>query len=80
MPTIATPERRKNIDFPQFFVWAEPYAMVVPHPEEEIRLFAFIRPFQPMVTVTLSTSDFTNLIVNYFVLMYRCGYLFLLPH
>lgn len=29
-----------------YFMWAEPFAMVVPRPGEEPRLFAFVRPFQ----------------------------------
>ena len=31
-------------------VWTEPFTLIVPKPEEESRLFAFIRPFQPLVT------------------------------
>ncbi|XP_046446905.1 glutamate receptor ionotropic, delta-1-like [Daphnia pulex] len=49
---IATPERKKNLDF-SYFVWTEPYSMVVPQPEEEPRLFAFVRPFQPPVWLLL---------------------------
>jgi glutamate receptor, ionotropic, invertebrate len=30
--------------------WSEPFSFVAPRPGEESRLFAFIRPFQPMVT------------------------------
>ena len=45
---VATPERTKNSDF-SYFIWTEPYSMVVPQPGEEPRLFAFIRPFQTTV-------------------------------
>ncbi len=34
-----------------YFIWTEPQAMVVPRPGEEPRLFAFIRPFQPLVII-----------------------------
>jgi hypothetical protein len=46
---IATPERKTtNLDF-SYFIWTELYSMIVPLPEEEPRLFAFVRPFQPTV-------------------------------
>jgi hypothetical protein len=45
---IATPERKKMVDF-SYFVWTEPYTMVVPRPGEVPRLFALIWPFQPIV-------------------------------
>ena len=55
--TIATPERAKKMDF-AYIMWAEPYVMVVPRPEEEPRLLAFIRPFTPMViSLFLNQSD-----------------------
>ncbi|EFX79724.1 hypothetical protein DAPPUDRAFT_244347 [Daphnia pulex] len=44
---IATPERKSVMDM-AYFIWTEPQAMVVPRPGEEPRLFAFIRPFQPL--------------------------------
>nr|CAH0098371.1 unnamed protein product [Daphnia galeata] len=49
---IATPERKKMVDF-SYFVWTEPYTMVVPRPGEVPRLFALIWPFQPIVTETV---------------------------
>lgn len=55
MGFIITPERKKKFDF-AYFMWAEPYNMIVPVPGEEPRLFAFIRPFQPNVNC-LSMSE-----------------------
>ncbi|EFX66287.1 hypothetical protein DAPPUDRAFT_116519 [Daphnia pulex] len=50
---IATPERKSaNLDF-SYFIWTELYSMIVPLPEEEPRLFAFVRPFQPTVWLLL---------------------------
>lgn len=37
------------VDF-SYFVWTEPYTMVVPRPGEVPRLFALIWPFQPIVS------------------------------
>ena len=57
--TMATTERAKKMDF-AYIMWAEPYAMVVPRSGEGPRLFAFIRPFTPMVitiSVFLNQSD-----------------------
>ena len=51
--TIATPERKKLMDF-AYIMWAEPYAMVVSRPEEESRLFTFLRPFTTTVTCILN--------------------------
>ena len=45
---IATPERKKAMDFAYFF-WAEPHAMVVPRPGKEPRLFVFIELFQSKI-------------------------------
>lgn len=53
MGFIATPERKQIMDF-AYFMWTEPYVMVVPRPGEEPRLFAFIRPFQPNVNFFIS--------------------------
>ena len=47
-----TPERKKNMDF-GYIIIGEPYLMVVPRPEEEPRLFAFIRPFTPIVNMPI---------------------------
>ena len=48
---IASPDRKERMDF-TFFLWTEPCTLLVPTPELESRLFAFIRPFQPMVKLT----------------------------
>ncbi|XP_045025959.1 glutamate receptor ionotropic, delta-1-like [Daphnia magna] len=45
---VATPERKQKVDL-TYFIWTEPYSMVVPQPEEQSRIFAFIYPYQPMV-------------------------------
>ncbi|XP_046445822.1 glutamate receptor ionotropic, delta-1-like isoform X1 [Daphnia pulex] len=45
---VPTLDRKKNVDF-TYFVWSEYFAMVVPQPGEETRIFAFIRPFQSTV-------------------------------
>ncbi|XP_046446872.1 uncharacterized protein LOC124196104 [Daphnia pulex] len=45
---VASPERKKKMDF-SYFIWTELYSMVVPRAEEESRLLAFIRPFQSIV-------------------------------
>ena len=45
---IFTPDRYEKVDFAHPY-WAETQDLVVPVPGEENRLFAFIRPFQPMV-------------------------------
>ena len=45
---IVTPDRKEKMDF-AFFIGTEPYTLIVPKPEMESRLFAFIRPFHPMV-------------------------------
>ena len=44
-----SPERKKIMDF-SYFIWTEPYTMVVPRPGEVPRLFALIWPFQPIVS------------------------------
>lgn len=48
---IVTPERFNKMDF-CYMSWTEPYTLIVPKVQEESRLFAFIRPFQPMVKIT----------------------------
>lgn len=50
---VATPERKQKVDL-TYFIWTEPYSMVVPQPEEQSRIFAFIYPYQPMVNYTFS--------------------------
>ena len=59
---IATPERKKVMDFAYFF-WADTHAMVIPRPGEGPRLFAFIQPFQPNVII--------DILVNYMLLAIR---------
>nr|CAH0102497.1 unnamed protein product [Daphnia galeata] len=58
----ATPERTKNSDF-SYFIWTEPYSMVVPQPEEEPRLFAFIRPFQTTVWLLIFITMFVMVLM-----------------
>lgn len=65
---ISTPERKLVMDL-AYFIWTEPYAMVVPRPGEEPRLFAFIRPFQPLV-IMFSSIIYNKLSNSYFFLLY----------
>lgn len=51
---MSTPDRKKVIDFSYPF-WIGPFKLLVPKPEEESRLFAFIRPFQPLVFNSINT-------------------------
>jgi hypothetical protein len=60
---IATPERKSVMDL-AYFTWTEPQAMVVPLPGEEPRLFAFIKPFQPIVIIFIIID---NRNVNFFL-------------
>ena len=52
---VASPLQYKQIDVsvPKMF---EPYILIVPWPKEESRLFASIRPFQPMVWFWLGVA------------------------
>ncbi|XP_046454961.1 glutamate [NMDA] receptor subunit 1-like isoform X1 [Daphnia pulex] len=43
---------------PTSFIWTEGMTLIVPRPEEENRLFAFIGPFQPMVWLLIFISIF----------------------
>ena len=43
-----TLDRIERMDF-TFLVLSEGFGLIVPTPGEESRLFAFVRPFQPMV-------------------------------
>lgn len=45
---IATPERKAKADI-TYYIWTELYSLIVPLPEEESRLFAFVGTFQPLV-------------------------------
>ena len=70
---IATPDRAIHVDF-AFILWEEPYVMVVPRPGEEPRLFAIIKPFQPIVMI----NSFQNRESLYYLDIFRkrCGYLY----
>ncbi|KAK4019074.1 hypothetical protein OUZ56_001104 [Daphnia magna] len=51
------------MDFTSFFGWSESYTMVVPRPEEESRLFAFIWPFQPSVWLLIGITVVVMVVV-----------------
>ena len=61
---IATPERKSVMDL-AYFTWTEPQAMVVPLPGEEPRLFAFIKPFQPIVILCFYRHNQTVSLLTY---------------
>ncbi|XP_046447217.1 glutamate receptor ionotropic, kainate 2-like [Daphnia pulex] len=74
MGVIRTPERKKVADF-AYFMWTEPFTMVVPVPGEEPRLFAFIKPFQnsvwlliliAMIVLVVLLSLFSGAYLKYF--------------
>ena len=44
--SVITPEKAQVLDYTCGIIWSEPYNLVVPKPEYESRLFAFVRPFQ----------------------------------
>ncbi|EFX79932.1 hypothetical protein DAPPUDRAFT_103895 [Daphnia pulex] len=46
--TTLTLENKQKMDL-AYFVWSEPYMMVVPRPGEKSRLLAFVYPFDPLV-------------------------------
>lgn len=46
---VSNPDRAARVDFTSAHIWTEPYTLVVPKPKQQSRIFAFIRPFQPMV-------------------------------
>ncbi|XP_046453943.1 ionotropic receptor 93a-like [Daphnia pulex] len=48
-------DRVERFDFTSF-IWAEGFRLVLPRPGEESRLFAFIRPFQPWVWLSIFVS------------------------
>ncbi|KAI9566009.1 hypothetical protein GHT06_009808 [Daphnia sinensis] len=52
---VATPERKQKVDL-TYFIWTEPYSMVVPQPEVQSRIFAFIYPYQPMVWLLIAIT------------------------
>ncbi|XP_046454942.1 glutamate receptor 3-like [Daphnia pulex] len=52
-----TMDRVKRFDFTAS-AWSEGFSFVVPRPEEESRLFAFIGPFQPLVWMSIFISLF----------------------
>jgi hypothetical protein len=51
-------DRVKRFDFTAS-AWSEGFSFVVPRPEEESRLFAFIGPFQPLVKLCQILRWFT---------------------
>jgi len=53
-------DRVERMDFTSH-TWSEGFSLIVPRPEEESRLFAFIGPFQP----TVSYYHFVRFINNY---------------
>ncbi len=58
-----TMDRVERMDF-TFHTFSDGFSLVVPKPEEESRLFAFIGPFQPNVML-IPLFDFR--IINWFV-------------
>lgn len=50
---VITPDRKERMDYTSM-IWTEPFTLVVPKPEQESRLLAFIRPFQPLVNYKFS--------------------------
>ena len=65
----ASPDRAQKMDF-AYFVWMEPYVMVVPRPGEEPRFFAIIKPFQPIVIIISSFTSSCRVIII-FVLYWK---------
>jgi hypothetical protein len=59
-----------------YFIWTEPQAMVVPRPGEEPRLFAFIRPFQPLVIMFRRYSKKVLCLFFFFNFVLTEGFLF----
>ena len=45
------------MDWANMPVWSEALGLIVPRPGEEIRLFAFIGPFQPKVKVKIISES-----------------------
>ena len=60
-PTL---ERKKKMDF-GYIVIAESCYMVVPRPGEEPRLFAFIRPFTPIVNMLIIYSYYGYILIRF---------------
>jgi hypothetical protein len=50
-----TMDRVERFDFTTF-IWSEGFRLIVPRSGEESRLFAFIGPFQPMVSYQFHNS------------------------
>ncbi len=55
---VITLDRKERMDF-TYMAWSEGFGLVVPSPEEESRLFAFIGPFQPTVSKNFFESSNT---------------------
>ena len=54
---IITLDRKNRMDWANMPVWSEALGLIVPRPGEEIRLFAFIGPFQPKVKVKIISES-----------------------
>lgn len=52
--------RLKIMDAATYFSWEERYRMIVPKPGEDSRLFAFIRPFDGIVSIHFSSPAKTS--------------------
>jgi ionotropic glutamate receptor len=64
-------DRVKRFDFTAS-AWSEGFSFVVPRPEEESRLFAFIGPFQPLVKLCQILRWFT--LFNFENLRFGCQF------
>lgn len=61
---VATPERKRKVDL-TYFIWTEPYSMVVPRPEEYSRIFAFVYPYQSTVSYSFTkVYEFQYKLIN----------------
>ncbi len=45
-----TAERKKEMDL-AYYIWTEPYTLIVPRPGEKSRLLAFVYPFDLTVII-----------------------------
>ena len=57
---VIDPSRAARIDYTCGLGWAEPYNIIVPKPEFQSRLFAFVRPFQPLVNLKILKMNNKN--------------------
>lgn len=58
-----TPDRKERLDY-TYFAWTEAYTFIVPKPELESRLFAFMQPFQLTVNPSFSINSLLNEILT----------------